>query len=248
MQPYSILSTIYDFSRSTENILRWADYVIELIEENNLKRGSKILDCGCGTGDIGIELAKKGFRVDSIDISSEMLIVAKEKSHNLGLSINYTLQDMRTFKSHHLYDAIICINDGVNYLTNLEDVKAFFSHVHNKLEKDGLFIFDVSSRNKLKNMNNEFFTEETEELSYIWSNEYDEKTNCLKMDLTFFTLVENDIYKKLNEVHTQRAHTVEELEELLIASGYEIVGIYDNLSKNYHKKTSTRIQFVVKKN
>jgi ubiquinone/menaquinone biosynthesis C-methylase UbiE len=53
-----------------------------------------ILDCGCGTGNFSIKLAAKGARVTGVDLSAEMLAVAREKTRRRGLDIEYVEGDI----------------------------------------------------------------------------------------------------------------------------------------------------------
>ncbi len=50
-----------------------------------LEPGSSILDVGCATGNFAIMLAKKGFRVTGIDISHDMISVARKRQARLGI-------------------------------------------------------------------------------------------------------------------------------------------------------------------
>ena len=55
--------------------------------------GMKVLDIGCGTGNFSIKLARLGCKVTGVDISAEMLKVAKEKAKSQGLDIEFHLMD-----------------------------------------------------------------------------------------------------------------------------------------------------------
>jgi len=247
INPYSTLSKIYDISREHEDIAAWSDFILHIVSDCNISIGSHILDCGCGTGDISILLAKQGYLVDAIDASSDMLMIAKEKTHNLGLQINYTAQDMRTFKSHSQYSLITCINDGINYLNTLEDVELFLKNCNKYQEAGSYLLFDISTEYKLKNMDGEFFAEESDDFAYIWSNKYDEKSKHLVMDITFFNQFEEDIFRRTSEMHVQRAHSIDEINTLLKNSGYERVGVFGDISTNSPQDTSHRVHFLVKK-
>ena len=57
------------------------------------KPGMKVLDIGCGTGNFSIKLARMGCKVTGVDISAEMLKVAKDKARSQGLDIEFHLMD-----------------------------------------------------------------------------------------------------------------------------------------------------------
>lgn len=185
--------------------------------------------------------------VDAIDTSLDMLMIAKEKTHNLGLSINYTAQDMRSFKSHSKYSIITCINDGVNYLTTLEDVEAFFSSSANHMEKGAFLLFDISTKLKLKSMHNQVFAEDGDDFAYIWFNEFNDRKKLLYMELTFFTQTEADIFRRSSELHVQRAHEPAELESLLQKCGFALINTYGDLSSEKPDEKSERIHFLAQK-
>lgn len=56
--------------------------------------GMKVLDVGCGTGNFSIKLAKMGCSVTGIDISREMLSIARRKAEQLELDIRFELMDV----------------------------------------------------------------------------------------------------------------------------------------------------------
>lgn len=67
------------------------------------QKGMKILDIGCGTGNFSIKLAKMGCKVVGIDISDEMLNIAKEKAENEGLEIEFYNMDVYNLKFQDNY-------------------------------------------------------------------------------------------------------------------------------------------------
>lgn len=65
---------------SGQNIHGEADLVEALLTESG---GQSVLDAGCGTGRVAIELARRGFAVAGIDADPEMLITARTKAPEL---------------------------------------------------------------------------------------------------------------------------------------------------------------------
>ena len=74
----------YDGNEFTKNTVAEVDFVLELLE---LPAGASILDVGCGTGRHAVELARRGYAVTGLDLSSEMLRVAAEAADAAGVRV-----------------------------------------------------------------------------------------------------------------------------------------------------------------
>jgi 2-polyprenyl-3-methyl-5-hydroxy-6-metoxy-1,4-benzoquinol methylase len=92
-----------------------------LIEELSLAKGSSILDIGCGTGRHSIELARRGYQVTGIDISSGMLAEAKKSAATADVNVEWVKADAARFASQKTFDAVICLCEGAFGLLNTED-------------------------------------------------------------------------------------------------------------------------------
>lgn len=247
MNPYTALAMVYDALRPDNERTEWTAYIQQLLQQYSVPVGARLLDCACGTGEIAIHLAHQGYPMDAIDISEDMLTIAKEHAHQRGLHIRYACQDMRSFTAHRPYQAIICANDGVNYLTQLTDVTQFIRQCYAQLEPDGILIFDISTQSKLQAMDDEFYAEECDEFAYIWQNTYDTSNHTLSMDITLFCAVEDDLFQRLHEVHVQRGHHPDEIANIIGTNGFTLLAQYDAFSCNPPTPQSHRIHFIAKK-
>jgi SAM-dependent methyltransferase len=70
----------HDLAAAGENIHGEADLVTELLAQSG---GRRVLDAGCGTGRVAIELARRGFAVTGIDADPDMLGEARSKAPHL---------------------------------------------------------------------------------------------------------------------------------------------------------------------
>lgn len=239
---YQDFAYIYDKLQENINYKKWTDYIEGLFKKYGLKPVT-IADVACGTGSITLNLAKRGYDVTGIDISEDMLYVAKEKSRKEGYSIPFICQDMVDLTLHNQVDAVTCMCDGVNYINGEEEVAQFFSRVHAILKPGGIFIFDISSYYKLNSvLGNRTIADNDEEISLIWNNYFEKETSLLYMDLTFF-VEKNGFYKRIDEEHIQRAYHADEIVGILQRAGFKNVDFYGPFCHEKPKKRSQRIFF-----
>jgi len=109
---------VYEDNVFTKNTLTEVDF---LVEELSLQRGCSILDVGCGTGRHSIELAKRGYAVTGLDVSSEMLARAADAAKAAGVEVDWIRSDATRFSLRGKYDAAICLCEGAFGLLGQRD-------------------------------------------------------------------------------------------------------------------------------
>ena len=247
MEAYSGFAKVYDLFMDNIPYEEWTDYVKELFAEEGVKDGI-LLDLGCGTGSVTELLAKSGFDMIGIDNSEEMLEIAMEKRAESGLDILYLLQDMREFELYGTVKGVVSICDSMNYILDDEDLLDVFKLVHNYLDNEGIFIFDMKTMHEYANvMADNTFAEDREESSFIWENYYDEEEEINQYDLSIFVKEEDGRYRKYEETHLQRAYEQQCVEELIKESGLELLHVYDAFTRELPAEDSQRIYFVCRR-
>jgi undecaprenyl pyrophosphate synthase len=129
--------------------------------------------------------------------------------------------------------------------------------VNNYLDTQGIFIFDLNTVHKYRDILGEStIAENREDLSFIWENYYDEKEKINQYDITIYkkTEIEFDddgdnsraLYERMEETHYQKAYEVEEIIQLLNEAGMEFVAVYDACTKNPPNEKSERVHFVAR--
>ena len=247
MEAYSGFAKVYDLFMDNIPYEEWTDYVKELLEEEGIKDGI-LLDLGCGTGSVTELLAKAGFDMIGIDNSEEMLEIAMEKREESGLDILYLLQDMREFELYGTVKGVVSICDSMNYILEDEDLLEVFQLVHNYLDNEGIFIFDMNTMYKYEEiLADNTFAEDREESSFIWENYYDEEDEVNQYDLSLFVQEEDGRYRKYEETHLQRAYRQEDVEALIKESGLELLHVYDAFTRELPAEDSQRIYYVCRR-
>ncbi|MEE1224675.1 MAG: class I SAM-dependent methyltransferase [Clostridia bacterium] len=243
MKSYGDFAMIYDrLMHGDINYERLADYIENIFTHYGINP-NLVCELACGTGNVTIPLAKRGYDMTAVDISEDMLNIAREKSE--GLDILYLNQNMADIDLYGTMDAFLCMIDGINYVLAPRVLLDTFTKIKRCfMEKDALFIFDISTRYKLKNtIGKNTFVYPGKDVFYTWQNNYIENKNISDMFLTFF-VKEKHGYKRFEERHLQKAYSVSELRYILKKAGFSKIDTYSYLTFEKPKKNDERIVFV----
>lgn len=241
---YGGFAGVYDRLMDDFDYEGWADYYLEAMVRTGCAVVKRVCDCACGTGSMTIALSKRDLTVTGVDSSAEMLEVAARKARAAASHIMFVKQDMCRLTLPRSVDAIVCACDGVNYLTTLERVHAFFASAYAALKPGGCLAFDISSRHKIEHtIGSAFFGEERDDVAYLWSNSYDPTERIVTMDVTFFIKNRDGLYERVNEVHRQRAHGTDEIKTALQSCGFENIQIYGDRTFDSPGADEERIHF-----
>ena len=244
MAAYQDFAALYDELMNDVDYDAWARYYMQLLK---LGPKDKVAEMGCGTGSISIRLAKAGIPLLATDLSPEMIAVAQDKARASGAQVQFAVQDMTRFAVPRRVHAVLCACDGVNYLTDLKQVKSCFAHVFEALRPGGRFAFDISAPAKLNGMAGQMYGEDREDVTYLWMNEHNDERNTLEMNLAFFVKQDGGLYKRFSERHVQRIHQPEELIALLEQAGFTDISAYSGMTLEPCTARDERIHFIAHK-
>ena len=254
MDAYTSFARVYDMFMDNVPYEEWCDYITGLLKEYGISNGL-VLDLGCGTGSMTELLAARGFDMIGVDCSEDMLEIALEKRMASGRDILYLQQDMRDLELYGTVRAVVCLCDSINYLLDVQDLETVFRLVNNYLDPGGIFIFDLNTEYKYRELlADRTIAENRDEGSFIWDNYYDEESRINEYDLALFIPAEEadagkmgegagpdcetgaasgsgtsgeGLYRKYQETHFQRAYTLDEIREALERAGMEFLTWYD---------------------
>lgn len=161
--------------------------------------------------------------------------------------ILYLLEDMRELELYGSVRAVVSVCDSMNYILEEADLREVFSRVHEYLEEDGVFIFDLNTVYKYRDLLGETtIAENREEGSFIWENYFDEESAVNEYDLTLYIREDGESYRRFEEVHYQRAYDLKTIGRLLADAGMELLAAYDAFTKEPVRDDSERIYVVAR--
>lgn len=244
---YNDFAYIYDrLMKPDINYERICDFIENLFIRYE-KNPHLIADLACGTGNITVSMAKRGYEMIGVDISEQMLAVAREKAINEKTDILFLNQDISKLDLYGTCDAFLCMIDGLNYIIEPKRIEYLFKRIKTCfLNPGGVLIFDISTQFKLSEIiGNNTFIHDHDDVFYSWENRYIKKLNLCKMYLNFFCKDKNGKYSRFYEEHLQRAHLVSELSSALKKAGFEKIETFDGFSFEMPTEKSERIIFAV---
>ncbi len=244
MSAYSDFAKIYDALTFDVDYDAWCGYIEKAFEKLS-KKPELVCELGCGTGSIACLLAKRGYSMIGIDLSPEMLDIANTKAREAGLDVLFLNQDMADFELYGTVDAFICTLDGVNYLTEDGDFEQMLKLCNMYLNPEGMLIFDINTEHKIRDViAPETYVYETDEVFYTWQSRL--SGELCDYFLTFF-VKNGEVYRRFDEVHTERIYTDEYICSCLFKHGFKLISKTDDLTSDNPTENTLRIIYTAVK-
>ena len=95
--------------------------IVAWFSERGVRPGATVLDAGCGTGRYAVELARRGYAVEGVDRSSELIDTARQSVRSHGTSVSFRVGDLLALPAERFH-GILCrgvLNDFVREDTRL---------------------------------------------------------------------------------------------------------------------------------
>ncbi|MBN1624670.1 MAG: methyltransferase domain-containing protein [Clostridia bacterium] len=241
---YRDTAEIYDKLTSGIDYAAYAGYFIELINRYKGINTHSLLETGCGSGNLTRLLALAGYDMTGVDSSAEMLSEAYTKDSPGILWVNQDVLELDLFGT---YDAAVSFLDFPNHITDPADLGRYFALIENYLNPGGLYIFDINSEYKFRNIlaENVFYYDD-DDYSCIWQNSYNEKNRICSMEITLFKQ-EGKLFRRSDTCNYERAYSNEELIKIIESSGLSVIEVFGDLKFEKPVETEERIFFICRK-
>ncbi|TAL47349.1 class I SAM-dependent methyltransferase [archaeon] len=136
---YKRLAQYYDKIYSWKDYAKEVDFIEGLFKKFKLNV-KDILEVACGTGNHTVLLDKRGYSVVGIDISNDMLDIARGKVKGA----KFIQGDMRKLDVRKKFDAVLCLFNSIAYNHDYSELEQTLKNFHNHLKPNGILIFDNS--------------------------------------------------------------------------------------------------------
>lgn len=141
-------------------------FILDVFYKNKISHDAKIIDIGCGSGEILAFLKKRGYsKLYGIDKSKSMVDLAKAELDGKARLFEI---DFLNFKSKKTFDVVICSMDVINHI-NKDGIVKFFKKIRNILRKNGIFIFDINHSSYLRRLADKKVTKKHEKVIFKWN-------------------------------------------------------------------------------
>ena len=237
---YTNLAKWFEYLNDDCDYEKWSQYLIAKLKNYPCTTG---LDIGCGAGWFTRAFEKQGYKMVGMDSSAEMLDTAQQTALKTGVRSEYILGDITAKKPQKKFDFVTAINDCVNYIPK-EKLPVAFKNIASALKKNGVFLFDISSKRKFdKKIANTVSVDDRDEVTYLSFNSVQGDT--VTMEVTVFEKQKDGSYNRGDEMHTQYIYEEAEIETALKNAGFSLVNIEGHLGEE--KEISDRICFLAKR-
>lgn len=246
---YGVLAAYYDALMAHVDYEEWATYVLRRLglPQEAPAQGATLLDLGCGTGSVSLALATRGYNVIGIDGSMDMLAIAQQKSFKSGVALHLSQQGLTDFEIDSEVDGVLCLCDTLNYLIQDGELERAMTRIAAALKPGAACVFDMHTQARLLEMDESVYADEADEVAYIWQSEFDETRRICTMYLTLFTAMGEDLYRRHEEVHAERAYSEDEVRQALTTAGLDLMGRYAELSELPPSVDEGRVFYVARR-
>jgi SAM-dependent methyltransferase len=186
-----------------------------------VQQAPRVLDLCCGMGRISSELARRGFAVTGVDITSAFLEAARDDAVYENLDIEYIEADARSFRRPGFFDTAVNLYISFGYFDDPADDLLVARNVYESLKDGGSFIVETLGKEIAVRdfIGGEWF----ERAGFTVLTEYEALDSWGVLKNRWILIRDG---KRMEKVFTQRLYAATELRALLLEAGFSTVELY----------------------
>lgn len=250
MSVFNEYARYYDLLYHDKDYAGESDYINRLIQ-SHCPTARTLLNLGCGSGRHDRCLAEKGFAVTGVDLSEEMLAIARNSAGG-NSALEYVQGDVRSLRLGSMFDVVISLFHVMSYQQTNHDLNAAFRSACCHLKPGGTFIFDcwygpgvLTDRPvmRMKELEDEKISVTRIAQPVMHPNE-----NLVDVNyLVFIRYKRSGSVLEVRETHGMRYLFLPETRQMLTDSGFELLAAEEWLTGKPLGFTSWNAVFVCRK-
>ncbi len=231
------MEVFHDYAYYYNTFYRDKDYnaeaqIIDKLIKQYAGNVKNIINFGCGTGRHDVELSRLGYCCKGIDLSSDMIDIARQNAMSDGNRIDFEVADVRNYVSEQIYEVVISLFHVMSYQNDNEDILSAFQSARKALNKNGIFIFDTWYGPGVLSDKPSVRVKSVEDKDYrlvrIATPILHDKTNVVDVNYEAFIVnKKTNLVKTIQETHHMRYFFRPELEMLLEQAGFQLLDNVD---------------------
>lgn len=224
----------YDFIYKDKPYANEASFISErvrpLLKTSNPSK-PRLLDLACGTGSHAVEFSKLGFAVTGLDLSADLLEVARGKAQG----IEFRHGDMREpVKDSGQYDVVTCLFDSIGYVQTDENIIKTLKSAYQALKPGGALAIEywhgaamLKSHDPVRVRR---WKKTNGELLRVSESKVNAERRLCSVSYTLLDLGSDGRYRRHEETQTNRFFSKDEMQQFLKAAGFNVEASYADYS------------------
>lgn len=224
---------------------RWAaaaENIDHVLEKSRLEAGAHVLDLGCGPGRHSLELARRGFAVVGVDRTAAFLEEARQRSDKEGLSVEWVLEDMRSFSRSESFDLCLSLFTSFGYFEDPADNQQVLKNAYDSLRFGGSLIMELMGKEVLARIFQEKDWYQVGDAYVLQERKPIENWNKI---WNRWVLIAADQRRQFDVIHW--IYSADELSTMLTASGFKEIQVQGDLAGAPYDHHASRLAIVATK-
>jgi glycine/sarcosine N-methyltransferase len=244
MDFYNSISSVYNY------IFPYNPVQLKFVlnEIGKLEGEHKLLDIGCATGNLSLELLKNNIRLTGIDLDEKMIDIARSKlgveSYPSIFQVMNMLKIKDAFKCNE-FDTVLCFGNTIPHVSNLQELEYLCRQVAVVTKPGGLFLLQLINYNRILNQNiNSLPTIDNDQIKF--ERNYTLATDGRKISFDTKLTIKEDQQIIENSILLLPVKS-EELVKILEKSGFEGIQLYGGFNHSEYSENSIPLVISCKK-
>lgn len=212
--------------------LRWTNFAQQVAprlrayyESTSLGQHNRMmLDLCCGTGQLAQHFLDNGYQVTGIDLSEGMLEYARgnNAAYILTEQARFIKGNAASFTLPERFGLVVSTFDALNHLPDLTELCSCFASVHQVLEEEGVFIFDLNTLEGLRRWTS-ITIEDQKDMMLVNRGVFDEHSGRAYTYISGFIRIGDNLYERFEETAFNTGFHLKDVEQGLLQSGFRAV-------------------------